>query len=211
MSNFLSILLFYCALVVNVRGKNNVTIDKSFSSEYGMDQYCVISTVDPKIASKVDKIANDGSKVIYIYFNFKNFTGPLLEEETSQVYRPLSWVWTLGRHGRSLLLLRPQYEVFSLTSLSLGTEMLNVELNQNPHDCLTSKNASFVADTLRTFLLYKFNLPSKNLSESETLKANQHICNLQIVPRNKKALFYYECCHKSLTGKTVCQIGRAHV
>ena len=82
---------------------------------------CVVKTVDSNIASKVDQMAKDGAKVIYkrhVYFHIQNFIGDLLEEEKASVYKPLSWVCTTGRHGRSLLLLLAIKNISSPISLN---------------------------------------------------------------------------------------------
>ena len=204
------IVLIFCVFIAQSTSKTlkqNTTIDLYDDYSFtGLPGSCLLTPVDQNIAYKVDKMAEDGAKVIYIYFKFQNFTGTLHEEKQSSVYRPLSWVWTVGRHGRSLLLLRPQYEVFSLTSLSLGTERIEVSVKQIPLNCLTQYNATVVSDALGEFLLHKFKTPSSNTSATmETLKETEHVCNLNIAPRNGKAIFYYVCCHKTLSGQTECQ------
>ena len=142
---------------------------------------CVVKTVDSNIASKVDQMANDGAKVIYVYFHIQNFTGDLLEEEKASVYKPLSWVRTTGRHERSLLLLRPQYEIFSLCSLSIGTKRIDVTVTQTPLNCLTNYNATVISEELGEFVLHKFKTSSTNVSiKDDTLTENEHICNLNI-------------------------------
>ena len=173
---------------------------------------CVVKTVDLSIASKVDQMAKDGAKVIYkmyVYFHIQNFTGDLLEEEKASDYKPLSWVRTTGRHGRSLLLLRPQYEIFSLWSLSIGTKRIDVNVTQTPANCLTNYNATIISEELGEFLLHKFKAPSTNVSiKDDTLMENGHtfcICILNIADRDSKALFYYVCCHKTSNGQTKCQ------
>ncbi|VDI61258.1 Hypothetical predicted protein [Mytilus galloprovincialis] len=205
---FYGILLIFCILIVQSISQ---TISPGRTEKWenlmnGVLQNCVLETVDTNIATKVDKMAVDGAKVIYIDFNLYNFNESLIIQDQGSVYNPVSWVMTTGRHGQSLLLLRPQYEVFSLRSLSLGTERIEVSVKQTPMNCLADYNATVVSDALGEFLLHKFKTPSRNTSVSvETLKETDHICNLHIVPKNGKAIFHYMCCHKTLSGHTECQ------
>jgi hypothetical protein len=209
-SSFCVLLLVLFALIFKTTGQgieNNFSIDIHGNNIIGdVLTNCVVETVDSNIASKVNQMADDGAKVIYVYFHIQNFTGNLLEEEKASVYKPLSWVRTTGRHGRSLLLLRPQFEIFSLWSLSIGTKRIDVTVTQTPSNCLTNYNATIISEELGEFLLHKFKTPSTNVSiKDDTLMENEHICNLNIADRDGKALFYYVCCHKTSSGQTKCQ------
>jgi len=137
-------LSFYVPLLVSFA----LILKTTEQGSVDLQNNCVVKTVDSNIASKVDQMAKDGAKVIYVYFHIQNFTGDLLEEEKASVYKPLSWVRTTGRHGRSLLLLRPQYEIFSLWSLSIGTKRIDVNVTQTPPNCLTNYNATIISAEL---------------------------------------------------------------
>jgi hypothetical protein len=175
----------------------------------GMIKNCVLEPVDSNVASNIDTMVENGAKVIHIYFHFQIFNGTLHGESEGISYRPLSWIRTTGRHGRSLLLLRHQYELFSLMSLSLGSEKIDVTVPpQIPPNCLTNKNATIVSQVLGYFILNKFKAslsPSNITTDDNILKATEHVCNLQISPRDGKALFYYICCHNALSSKVQCQ------
>jgi hypothetical protein len=105
---------------------------------------CVVKTVDSNIASKVDQMAKDGAKVIYkmhVYFHIQNFIGDLLEEEKASVYKPLSWVCTTGRHGRSLLLLLAIKNIPKLSFVHLYRDRFSVTCSTEMF--LTQRNISY--------------------------------------------------------------------
>lgn len=212
MSNICVYLLGFCFLlfqettqVTDSNFSNDVVVTKIVND---MFKNCVLEPVDSNVASNIDTLVENGTKVIHIYFHFQIFNGTLHGEAEGISYRPLSWIRTTGRHGRSLLLLRSQYELFSLMSLSLGSEKIDVTVQQIPPNCLTNKNATIVSQVLGYFMLNKFKAslsPSNITTYDNILKATEHVCNLQISPRDGKALFYYIYCHNALSSKVQCQ------
>ncbi|CAC5415794.1 unnamed protein product [Mytilus coruscus] len=206
---FHGVLFIFCILIVQSQTVNPDRTEKLENLMTGVLQNCVLETVDRNIAPKVDKMALDGAKTIYIDFNLYNFSERLIKQDQGSVYNPVSWVLTTGRYGQSLLLLRPQYEIFSLRSLSLGTERIEVSVKQTPMNCLTNYNATVVSDALGEFLLHKFNSPSRNTTVSvETLKETEHICNLHIVPNNAYLLPYGRNCLTERIAERLKQLWR---
>jgi hypothetical protein len=74
--------------------------------------------------------------------------------------------------------------------LSLGSEKIDVTVQQIPPNCLTNKNATIVWQVLGYFILNKFKAslsPSNITTDENILKVTEHVCNLQIGPRDGKA------------------------
>lgn len=206
---FHGIVLVVCILIVqsiSQTKKPDRTIINLKTLMTDVLENCVLETADKNIEPTIDKMVSDGTNLIYIDFSMYNSSEIFIKQDQGSVYSPTSWVLTTGRHGQSLLLLRPHYEILSLRTLSFGTDRIDVSVKQTPMNCLTKYNATVVSDALGEFILHKFKTPSINTTVSvATLKETDYICNLNIVPTNGKAIFQYICCHKTISGNTECQ------
>ncbi|CAC5383072.1 unnamed protein product [Mytilus coruscus] len=166
-------------------------------SEYN----CTIETVDNGVRDKMKLLLEDGKKVTFIHLLFTNQINPFSDTYRGALYSPMDWVRIAGRHGRSLLFLRPEFEQLSLTTLSLETGYMNVSLVQKPENCLLHFNTTIVEDKLRDLLLSDFK-PGK---DGGSLSEHEYICNMHIRNDNSNAKFFYRCCHKDPDGNIICK------
>ncbi|VDI58446.1 Hypothetical predicted protein [Mytilus galloprovincialis] len=166
-------------------------------SEYN----CSIETVDNGVRDKMKLLLEDGKKVTFIRLIFTNQINTFSDSYRGDLYRPMDWVRIAGRHGRSLLFLRPEFEQLSLTTLSLETGYMEVYLVQKPENCLLHFNSTIAENKLRDLLLSDFK-PGK---DGGSLSEHEYICNMHIANDNYNAKFFYRCCHKDPNGNTVCE------
>ncbi|XP_063444487.1 uncharacterized protein LOC134724982 [Mytilus trossulus] len=168
-----------------------------YISEYN----CSIETVDSGVRDKMKLLLEDGKKVTFIRLIFTNQINPFSDTYRGDLYRPMDWVRIAGRHGRSLLFLRPEFEQLSLTTLSLETGYMEVSLVQKPENCLLHFNSTIAENNLRDLLLSDFK-PGK---DGGSLSEHEYICNMHIGKDNSNAKFFYRCCHKDPDGNIVCE------
>ncbi|CAG2218595.1 unnamed protein product [Mytilus edulis] len=169
--------------------------------EHESECNCTIETVNNGVRENISRLLEGGKKVIYLHLLFTNQINPFLDSYRGDTYSPMNWVRIAGRHGRSLLFLRPEFEQLSLKTLSLETGYIEVSLVQKPENCLLHFNTTHVEDTLRDLLLSDF----KPRKDGGSLSEHEFICNMHIRNDNSYAQFFYRCCHKRPDGKIVCQ------
>ena len=202
------ILIFYISLcfpnivysldVQYIRNNNNNNSVVITGSKF---QNCSIKAIDPGIRKDMASMLENGKKIIFIHLSFKNELKAFSEEYIGDIYKPMEWVRTVGRHGKSLLFLRPQFEELSLSTLSFETGHINVVLTQSPNKCLNSFNTTFIETKLQNLLLSDF----RTGDIDGRLNEHEYICNMHIKNDNSRAVFYYQCCHKDLDGSVICQ------
>ncbi|XP_052061929.1 uncharacterized protein LOC127701995 [Mytilus californianus] len=151
---------------------------------------CKVQPVDPELRSKLNIMLSEGKKLIFIHLEFEDHKNLESKSHQGDIYKPLDWIRTYGRHGRSLLYLRPQFEHLSLTTLSFNTEHIDVRLKQTPTQCLTRHNLSTIEDNLRRLLVMDFKM---NLGDDHAVE-NEKICNVEVKNEQSIVAFKYVCC-----------------
>ncbi|CAC5365674.1 unnamed protein product [Mytilus coruscus] len=151
---------------------------------------CKVQPVDPELRSKLNIMLSEGTKLIFIHLEFEDHKNLESKSHQGDTYKPLDWIRTYGRHGRSLLHLRPQFERLSLTTLSFNIEHIDVRLKQTPTRCLTRHNVSTIEDNLRRLLVMEFKM---NLEDDHAVE-NEKICNVEVKNEQSIVAFKYVCC-----------------
>lgn len=164
-------------------------------------QNCSLQAFDDTVREQISLLLEEGKKVLFLKLNFQGKLPMALDEYNGNLYQPLEYVRTVGRHGRSLLYLRPQFVFLSLTTLSFETEYITVSLKQYPNNCLSDANTTIIEEKLQALLLADF----KPGPEGGSMSEHEHICNVHIKNDNSRAKFFYRCCHKNVNGQIVCE------
>lgn len=119
----------------------------------------------------------------------------------ASMYRPLSWVRSTGRQGIGLLALRPDFDLLSLTTLSIGVSKFKVPLRSHPKDCLSKATAADIETKLRNLVINNFENTTVDFS---ALRSSESVCNQHILDVDGSASFSYYCCRFDETERTVC-------
>jgi len=103
-------------------------------------------------------------------------------------------------HGQTLLSLAFNYGVLSMKTLTLGTETLNVELQDSPPGCMAAVSDQHKIDSVRRLLMRDFDADGPITTVDDA-----RVCNEMIVDDGGYAKFRHNCCYKnSITGRIVC-------
>ncbi|XP_060592216.1 uncharacterized protein LOC132746949 [Ruditapes philippinarum] len=163
---------------------------------------CEILPEDPEVTSNIKETLNSGSKMIKFHLLIKHKERLFRGYNESSMYKPFYWVRSTGRHGIGLLLLRPEYDVLSLTTLELGVETLHVNITENPSNCLSQLAYTDIEVLFRELVMNDF----QNTSSGEIvkLKPTDHVCNMHVTDNEGVADFRFLCCQRSGTNHISC-------
>ena len=118
----------------------------------------------------------------------------------ASAYDAKKWARVTTAHGQTLLSLAFNYGVLSMKTLTLGTETLNVELQDSPPGCMAAISDQRKIDSVRRLLMRDFDADGPI-----TTVDDGRICNEIIVDDGGYAKFRHNCCYKiSITGRTKC-------
>ena len=189
-------LLRFCLVVLQVfvytytYDIQNKTGDDIFTSGIEING-CSVNHLELNLRRKLATFVEEGKKLIFIHISFADHDTPIPEGYKGNVYKLMDWVRTYGRHGRSLLFLRPQFEHLSLTTLSYETARMIITLTQTPNRCLSDQNVSTIEKNLRRLLV----LDSKMSEKEDGIVESEYICNNHVHNVDSRVDFRYVCCH----------------
>ena len=165
---------------------------------------CHLTAEDTEVTSTIKSFISDGATLLKYNLHLEN--EDILSARLSQnmMYQPLFWVRTTGRQGRSILLLRPEYDVLSLHTLELRVHTLDVTIRQHPRNCLTKLRSSEIEQLLREIVMNDFQNASSG--NNIQLSPSESICNMCILNESDVANFRYHCCNRSDTLHIECRI-----
>lgn len=163
---------------------------------------CEVSPEDLEVTSHIKEALSAGTKMIKFHLQIKHQDRRFHGYNESSLYKPFYWVRSTGRHGTGLLLLRPEYDVLSLTTLELGVETMHVNITENPSYCLSQLSYSDIEVLFRELVMNDF----QNTSSGEIvqLKPTDHVCNMHITDVEGVADFRFLCCQRSETNHIKC-------
>ena len=140
------------------------------------------------------------------HYMYREFTSIVYfaVNETTFLYRPLSWARTIKRFGTGILTLHRKISIINLTPLRLGIADLHVNLTQTPENCLYKLKPIDLEAKIRDLLLYDFQNSSTN-GTREGLEENEKIYNMRSRKHGDTSDFYYECCHLTSKDGIECQ------
>ncbi|KAL4240743.1 hypothetical protein ACF0H5_001532 [Mactra antiquata] len=165
---------------------------------------CSIRSQDKTIAKDVKRLLLDGTKVIEYTLQFNNSDRLFYDDKDSKMYRPFFWVRATGRHGTSLLALRPEYDKLSLYALAVGVKEMNVTLVEEPALCLNDLTYTEIEKLIRELVMNDFESSHENTTDDDTY-TSETVCNKHIIDDDGVAEFQYFCCVRDEDGKQECK------
>ncbi|KAK3584425.1 hypothetical protein CHS0354_017703 [Potamilus streckersoni] len=156
---------------------------------------CTFMTESDNLPTEIDLQMKEDTKVLFFKIHFPGWSGNILGFEQGNLYSPSHWVLARGRLGKGLLLLKHNYEILSLSTLSLNTQKMDISLIQSTPNCIEKMNVSTFEIAVRELLLDNF---KKN-------EAGDAICNINIAEDNGVANFFYKCCRRNSDGNIKCE------
>jgi len=115
------------------------TSNSSTESDEPAKRPCRLTTTDPYIHNKVHHLLTiERASLINYVLNFTKYSHNPLTMTVGGVYDAKHWSRVTTAHGQTLLSLAFNYGVLSMMTLTLGTETLDVELQDSPPNCFAS-------------------------------------------------------------------------
>ena len=151
---------------------------------------CKLSTTDSFIHSVVKRLVKENSLIEY-RLNFTHYkVNPLITSDVIDAHRADRWARVTTSHGQTIRSLAFNYGVLSLFTLTLGTEILNVELVDSPTGCFGKVLQNEKITAVQHLLMRDF---AANGS-LETVN-NARVCHEVILDDNGYAQFRHNCCY----------------
>jgi hypothetical protein len=158
---------------------------------------CRLSTVDPYVHNVVTQLVRDRASLIEYRLNFTNYTiNPLITSDVVSAYRADRWARVTTAHGQTLLSLAFNYGILSMSTLTLGTERLYVELVDSPPGCFGSATESQKLAAVQYLLMRDFDADGKLTATDDA-----RVCHEVILDDNGYAQFRHNCCYVNTINK----------
>lgn len=150
--------------------------------------------------------------VMYIFeLEINNVTNDPLKTDVSRTYKPWKWYRTISDHGKTLLTLSFNYDVLSLTILTIGIQRVPLKLKDYPAGCFNNLTAEERVDLIRDRVFDNFKrkrdrTTTEGLHEIEESEGDTpvYVCNEVIRDNNGYAEFAHTCCIRDTNGKVIC-------
>lgn len=166
--------------------------------------HCSLSVEDKNIPEKIKSILSNSVKLIHFNLTLEDANYTFETNPNTSMFKPLSWVRTVGKQGSRLLLLGYEFDILSLHLLSFDVKLLNVALTQTPKFCLSTLNDSGAEELLRETVMNNFQNANETASENSDFQLSENVCNMHIKDVNRVAEFSYYCCHRDYVGNITC-------
>ncbi|XP_045202831.2 uncharacterized protein LOC123556294 [Mercenaria mercenaria] len=143
---------------------------------------------------------------------YNESTDPL-RSDVSRTYKPWKWYRTTSEHGKTLLTLSFNFDVLSLSILTIGVERVNLKIKDIPEGCFGNLTAEERVDMLRdkVFDNFKRNRVKKKVPGEEDINAEVneepeiiYVCNNIVRDENGYAEFANRCCARDSDGNVTC-------
>ena len=141
------------------------------------------------------------------YFDLHNYTVNPLYTDVSENYKPWRWYRTRSQHGRTLLQLSFNYNVLSMSILTIGVDHHKVELVDSPFGCFGNISAEARVLLIRNLILDSFRQVQKSKSQIEYeshIERTVFVCNEIVRDSHGYAEFLNRCCHQEADGSVEC-------
>ncbi|KAL3880854.1 hypothetical protein ACJMK2_033060 [Sinanodonta woodiana] len=145
--------------------------------------------------------------VMHIFHvHMSNYSEDPLYTDVSQYYKPWKWYRTSSGHGKTLLTLSFNFDILSMTILTIGIQTLDVYLTDKPFGCFGNLTSQERMDILRekSFDSFRTISPEKSETNSDTRSENIYVCNAVIENHGDYADFGNMCCSKDSEGNWLC-------
>ena len=151
--------------------------------------------------------------VMYIFeLEIYNATEDPLKTDVSLTYKPGKWYRTVSDHGKTLLTLSFNYDVLSLSILTIGIQRVPLKLRDYPSGCFKNLTAEQRVQIIRDRVFDNFKKDTDKISDfldGKVMDENEgdvpvYVCNEIIRNKNGYAEFAHTCCSKDGNDKIVC-------
>ena len=118
---------------------------------------CRLTTADPHVHKRVVQMLTEDKVTLVLYqLSFSNYSTNPLKTNVAGAYDAKKWSRVTTAHGQTLLSLAFNYGVLSMMTLTLGTESLNVELEDWPPGCMEAVSDEVKIESVRHLLMRDF-------------------------------------------------------
>ncbi|KAL3880855.1 hypothetical protein ACJMK2_033061 [Sinanodonta woodiana] len=140
------------------------------------------------------------------HVHMSNYSEDPLYTDVSQYYKPWKWYRTSSVHGQTLLTLSFNYDILSLSILTIGIQTLDVNLTDKPFGCFGNLTSQERMDLLRekSFDFFRVISPEKTEKNFDKKQENIYVCNAVVENQGNYAEFANKCCSKDMDGKWLC-------
>ena len=152
--------------------------------------------------------------VMYIFeLEIYNATEDPLKTDISLTYKPWKWYRTISDHGKTLLTLSFNYDVLSLSILTIGIQRVPLKLKDYPSGCFKNLTAEERAEMIRSRVFDNFKRNTDKISsfvngqdemEENKMEVPVYVCNEIVRNRDGYADVAHTCCIKDANNKVVC-------
>jgi len=166
-----------------------------------VDGLCRLTTRDPYVHKKVvHMLTEDAATLIEYQLNFTNYSENPLKINVAGTYDAKKWSRVTTAHGQTLLSLAFNYGVLSMKTLTLGTETMDVELQDSPPGCMATVSDRIKIDSVRHLLMRDFDADGPVTAVDES-----RVCRETIDDDDGYARFRHNCCYQnSITARIEC-------
>ncbi|KAK3099667.1 hypothetical protein FSP39_007752 [Pinctada imbricata] len=165
---------------------------------------CTISPSDSMFAKFLD---DPGVILSEFYFEMQNYSSNPLHRDVTENYKPWRWYRTRSQHGKTLLMLSFNYNVLSMSVLTIGVDHHDVTLLDSPFGCFANVTAKERASLIRDLVLDSFRQEEKSQTQIEFEQHSDRVvfvCNEIVRNNNGYAEFVNLCCHQEGDGDIRC-------
>jgi len=155
---------------------------------------CELQPADYSIVTDIKTAFEADTKMIKYHLHIRDPERVFKNQSESEAYQLFYWVRSTGRHGTGLLLLRPDYDVLSLSTLELGVLTMDVDLVERPEGCLDRLTTVVIERLLRELVMNDFQ--NTTSGELVQLKPTDNVCNMHAVNDDGTASYRYVCCQR---------------
>ena len=178
------------------------TLSKNVSKAYA--ELCRIRPEDR------DQVQFLRESVMYIFeIEIYNRSDDPLRMDVSRTYKPWKWYRTTSDHGKTLLTLSFNFDVLSLTILTIGVQRVPLKIVDSPVGCFKELTAEERVDMLREKVFDNFKKrKTRKLPEEEEEYSNRpevtFVCNNVVREVDGRAVFANRCCARDSEGNISC-------
>lgn len=167
---------------------------------------CHINTRDPYFHKHILQMRSKDKKdphLIKYTLTFPEYAENPLNFNESINYKPYVWKRVFDQHGKTLLTLVYNYDILSMSLLSVGVEEIEVPLIDSPQNCFGRLPNERKFTTAKRLVLNDFLSGQRDTDYSW---AEEEFACHQILKRQdgEYATFEQECCQKQTEGRSMC-------
>lgn len=147
---------------------------------------------------------------------YNRSTDPLRSDVT-KTYKPWKWYRTTSDHGKTLLTLSFNFDVLSLSILTIGVDKIKLKIRDIPEGCFGNLTAESRVSLIRdkvfdNFWRKRHQTQTSAVGEddelmqpsSDDIVQSVYVCNEVVKEKNGIAEFANQCCARDSDGKVTC-------